>query len=122
MDFLLNPVWLLELLNLSETEWHVLLQMVLAGLGGALLGWTLWYLKEEMRTYASHLPQKVKEGRRVRMTILGVRLLIGAVIGVATAVAVWTGWIDRGYATAEAFVFSAFIGRLSAFKLPGTAT
>lgn len=56
------------------------------------------------------------------MTILGVRLLMGAVVGVATAVAVWTGWIDRGYAAAEAFVFSAFVGRLSAFKLPGTGS
>ena len=112
----------MDYFNMLHDDWLIFVQMITAGVFGAWLAWTLWYVNEEKRRYAADLPQKLKDGMRARLTILGVLILIGVAIGIGAALLVLTAEWDRAWATLAAITISMAPGRLAKFPVRGATS
>ncbi|MDB1113904.1 hypothetical protein [Pseudomonas extremaustralis] len=107
--------------NISHDDWLIFAQLIIAGVAGAWLAWTLWYVNEEKKRYSANQPQRLKEGRRARMTILVLLLLIGVVIGVGAALLVLVANWDLVLTTFATIATAMVPGRLAKFQAKGIA-
>ncbi|WP_122430796.1 hypothetical protein [Pseudomonas viridiflava] len=106
----------MEYFHISQEDGLIFVQMIIAGLFGGWLGWTLWYVNALKKVYEKNPSQDLKVGRRVRMTIFAILLLVGVVIGIGAALLVLMAEWHLLWTTFAAVVFSMAPGKL--VKLP----
>ncbi|MCF5803829.1 hypothetical protein [Pseudomonas tremae] len=101
--------------NILHDDWFIFAQLILAGVAGAWLAWTLWYVNEEKKRYSADRPPMLKEGRRARMTILAMLLLVGVGVGVGAALLVLVANWDLVSTTFATIATAMVPGRLAKF-------